>query len=91
MMMVIHHVKNLDLVLKEINRILKMGGGLYIKEHDAFTDADKMLVDIEHAKYEIVRRNNKENFYKKYYCKCFDYIERDLILKHLVLKRFILV
>ena len=68
--MVLHHVKELDVCIKELNRIIEMNGYLYIIEHDASSNMDYMLCDIEHALFEIVDRNNfdfKKNFYAKYY------------------------
>lgn len=49
--MVMHHIKNLDFVLSEITRILKKGGILIIREHDAITIFDKLLIEIEHMVY----------------------------------------
>ena len=48
---VLHHVKNIDHVLKESFRVLKKGGLLLIREHDARTDFDKLLCDIAHIYY----------------------------------------
>jgi ubiquinone/menaquinone biosynthesis C-methylase UbiE len=81
--MVLHHVKNIDNLLSEMNRIIKMGGALYLIEHDAFTDGDKMLVDIEHALYET----ENKNFKKEYYCRCFNFIEREIIFEKYGFKR----
>lgn len=46
--MVLHHIDDLDFVLKEVNRVCKKGGHFIIKEHDVFNYADWMLADIEH-------------------------------------------
>jgi len=78
MIMVLHHVKNLYNLLSEMNRIIKKGGGIYLIEHDCFTDADKMLVDIEHAMYE----KQNVNFKDKYYSKTFSYLERRILLEN---------
>lgn len=48
---VLHHVENIDYVLEESYRVLKKGGLLLIREHDARTDFDKMLCDISHIYY----------------------------------------
>ena len=61
--MVLHHVENIDNLLREMNRIVKKGGFIYLVEHDTFTDIDKMLVDIEHALYET----DQDQFKKEYY------------------------
>ena len=81
--MVLHHVKNIDFVLKEINRILKMNSFIIIREHDCITYCDKMIADIEHSlfyyndSFKILKKNNifikksnntfRNNFYSKYY------------------------
>jgi ubiquinone/menaquinone biosynthesis C-methylase UbiE len=78
LIMVLHHVENIDNLLREMNRIVKKGGFIYLVEHDVFTDIDKMLVDIEHSLYET----DQEQFKKNYYCKCFNYLERRLLFKN---------
>ena len=64
-MMVLHHIDNLDFCLKELNRIMKIGGYLYITEHMIVNYLEKMLVDIEHSIYEIAYRDNSE-YYTSY-------------------------
>ena len=78
--MVLHHVKNLHLFLTELNRVTKMGGYFIIKEHDAFTNLDYMLMDIQHAMYSIVIRNEKD-YKERYYAKYYNRIEWDLIIQ----------
>ncbi len=73
-MMVLHHVENLMYVLKELNRITKMGGYIYVREHDADTNATKILCDIEHAMYEVVKRGN-DNFFDEYYGVYYSWVE----------------
>lgn len=80
-LMVLHHVKKLNITLSEINRVLKKSGYFFIREHDAMNNVDYMLTDIEHAMYEVVRRNN-QNFQEEYYAKYYDWLEWDLIMKH---------
>ena len=70
--MVLHHVKNLKELLTEIKRILKKGGILVIREHDAGTDVQKIIADAEHYLYDYIKvkdynhLGNKE-FYTNYY------------------------
>ena len=78
--MVLHHVKNLNKLLKEIHRILKPGGYLYIHEHDAMTDFDRMLIDIQHSIFELVYRNN-QNYINEYYGKYFDRFQWHYIME----------
>lgn len=82
--MVLHHTKNLDQTLKEINRITKKNGYFIIREHDCLTKADYMLTDIEHAIYERVYKKNPEDhkkFMETYYAKYYDKLEWEVILK----------
>jgi len=75
--MVLHHVPNLKLLLREINRILKLNQYFVIREHDTLTNSDKMLSDIEHRIYEVVYRGNyKYNENINYH----DKFEWDIIL-----------
>lgn len=77
--MVLHHIKNLKLILKEINRILKIGSYLIIKEHDAINSIDYMLADIEHALYDVVY-NEDERFIDEHYGEYYDQFEWNWIL-----------
>jgi ubiquinone/menaquinone biosynthesis C-methylase UbiE len=72
--MMLHHTKDLDKMLREINRVLKKGNYYIIIEHDAVTKFDYMLIDIEHAIYEVAI-NNDNSFFNTYYGKYFDWIE----------------
>ena len=78
--MVLHHVKNLDLFLRELNRVTKLGGFILIREHDCFTNMDAMLIDIEHALYDVSYRDDK-SFFDKYYAQYYNYIEWDYIFE----------
>lgn len=71
--MVLHHVKDLDKAIREIYRVLKPGGYLFLTEHSASNDYDRMLIDIQHAFFELVFRNtNKYKYYSNYYGKYYD-------------------
>ena len=79
--MTFHHVEKLNLMLSEVNRILKPGGYLLIREHDAMNYADYMLCDIEHMLYEVTDRdNNLFKVAKSYYAKYYDLVEWDYLL-----------
>lgn len=86
--MVLHHVENLDLILKEICRCLKPGGFFIIREHDAHTAIDYMLIDIEHQIYDYDLFKNKPNsdHRKIYYGKYYNWLEWDIILDSYGLK-----
>lgn len=51
--MVIHHVEKLSNFLKELNRVTKIGGLLYIKEHDTYSEYIEWLVYLEHLFYDV--------------------------------------
>lgn len=86
--MVLHHVKDLDFVFRELNRILEMGGYLYITEHNVTNFIDKMLCDIEHSIYGIVYDRNKD-YWKQMYSNYYNTYEWDLILTHYGFERTI--
>lgn len=48
---VLHHVKNIDFVLSELNRVSK--NILIIREHDCRNNIDRTLIDIEHSVFEM--------------------------------------
>lgn len=81
--MVLHHIKDIDFVFREITRILKKDGILIILEHDSFTYADYMLNDIEHGFYmNVFDENSPIEEYSKTknklgYVKYNDWIELD--------------
>ena len=66
--MVLHHIKNTDFVISELYRILKKGGILLIREHDAYDINDKMLIEIQHIIYMYKTYNKKYiKMNKEYY------------------------
>lgn len=52
--MTLHHVQDIKQLVKEIYRVLKPGGLVFIKEHDCWSANDAMLIDIEHLLYDRV-------------------------------------
>ena len=79
--MSLHHLNNEELItmLNEIKRILKPGGYFVIREHDAITDFDYLLCDIEHSLYNDLREHSPD-FYKTYYGRYFDWLEWNYII-----------
>ncbi|HXT83792.1 MAG TPA: class I SAM-dependent methyltransferase [Verrucomicrobiae bacterium] len=74
--MSLHHVENLDSMIKELYRVTKPGAILFIKEHDTWNAFDAMLVDIEHAIFincladqpNEKSKNNEKEETEKYFC-----------------------
>ncbi len=60
---VLHHIKCIDLSLKELSRVLKNGGILVLREHDCRDVIDMMLIDVEHSIYEMVIENTNNPSY----------------------------
>ena len=80
--MTIHHIRDIDLTLSEINRITKINGFLIIKEHDVHDNFDRMLVDIEHAMWDLVYKkteNSAKSFFNDYY-RYLNFIELHILL-----------
>lgn len=86
--MVLHHIKDLDFILKELSRITKKNGILIIREHDCLTYVDKMLADIVHIMYEVVYSKNYDKTFKKnYFAKYYDRFQWEYILSKYNFKR----
>ena len=79
--MVLHHISNIDFVLKEVHRLLRKNGLFIIKEHDCHTCADAMLADVEHCMYNLVySKKINDTFRRKNYATYFNQIEWDALL-----------
>lgn len=57
--MVLHHIQNPHFVIDELYRILKKDGVILIREHDAFDDIDKTLIEIQHIIYMYITYKDK--------------------------------
>ena len=77
--MMLHHVENLELMITELYRIIKHDGYLIIIEHDAISNIDKMLCDIEHSLFAFMYENAKENFLQTYYATYYDKDEWNIL------------
>jgi len=64
----LHHMKNFINVIKDVYRLLKPGGIVIIREHDARSNPVRALCHIEHLIYGIFADKMCSNeFYKEYY------------------------
>lgn len=74
----LHHIDNLDKMLKEISRVIKNDGIFVIKEHNCLADEDKLLIDVYHALYEcVMKQEPNKNFIDTYFAKYFSAKELD--------------
>ncbi len=65
---VLHHIEEVSIIINELYRVLKSGGIVVLREHDAPDPKDKMLCDVEHAVYELVLKDPPDvNFLETYY------------------------
>ena len=76
---VLHHIKNLDNTMKELNRIVKPNGHILFMDHNNLTDFDNMIVDIEHLLYAIFYDKNDKYIKSPIYAKYRNNIEWDYI------------
>jgi ubiquinone/menaquinone biosynthesis C-methylase UbiE len=53
-LMVLHHISQVDISCKELRRVLKPGGLLFLREHDCENEDESRLIDIEHSLFELV-------------------------------------
>ena len=80
----LHHMANLHETLQEIARITKKNGLLIIKEHNVYYPDASYMIDIYHAIYELVFKDNAyEKFIKEYYSQYFSDKETYSLLKKL--------
>ena len=75
----LHHVENLDKLLKEIKRILKPGGVILIIEHDCKEDYDHMIIDILHTLYEFIVDKDYNSINNPSYSQYYNWSEWDYI------------
>lgn len=63
----LHHMRNPDLVISELYRIIEPGGYIIIREHDCDSVLMKMLIDIEHCIFETVLKDPSDSFIENYH------------------------
>jgi ubiquinone/menaquinone biosynthesis C-methylase UbiE len=64
---VLHHIRKVELTLKELYRILKKGAILLIREHECDNEQTSLLIDIEHSLFEISGKINVDYSYLEHY------------------------
>jgi SAM-dependent methyltransferase len=63
----LHHIEyDIHTYVRNINRILRKGGILIIREHNCNEKYFDKLIDIEHGLYDVVKNNNMK-FFDNYY------------------------
>lgn len=63
----LHHFKDLDGMMKEIKRVCAPNGVIIIREHNAYNNDIKLLIDLEHLIYGILYDGVDLNYYSKDY------------------------
>ena len=83
----LHHVEQLTVLIKEINRVLDDNGIFLIIEHDVFNIEDNLIINIQHMIYSYTRDGKKDLTYYKNYIKnsgtnfYLNYLEWDFLMK----------
>jgi len=81
--MVLHHIPNLEFSLEEAHRVLKRGGYLLIKEHDAKNLETEWLITLEHIIYDIVDYHiDYQDFFSDYYQKLYSKDKMETIIQN---------
>jgi ubiquinone/menaquinone biosynthesis C-methylase UbiE len=78
----LHHIKNLDVIISEIHRILKPNGIFILIEHDILNYMDNLIVDIQHTFFAFLYDNNKNYIKNPYYSNYFNNMEFEYIFTH---------
>jgi SAM-dependent methyltransferase len=55
----LHHIEDINVMVRELYRVIKPGGFLVIREHTSWDVFDAMVIDIEHMAYMIGAENKK--------------------------------
>jgi len=78
----LHHIKNLDVIINEIYRILKPNGIFVLIEHDILNYMDNLIVDIQHTFFAFLYDKNKNYIKTPYYSNYFNNMEFEYIFTH---------
>lgn len=77
----LHHIQDLELMLKSIYNKLKKGGIFVIIEHDVLNYMDNMIVDIQHMFYGYFYDKNKNYIDNPLYGKYYNRMEWSFMLR----------
>lgn len=75
----LHHIKNFDVMINEMYRILKKDGILIIIEHDLLNYYDQLIVDIEHMFFGFFYDKDKLYLKNPHYALYFNNMEFEYI------------
>jgi len=71
-LMSLHHIHNTEVMISEIQRVLKKGGIFIIREHDSVGTKFPTILDVVHGFYGMVWSNPPEfDSFERYYAKYF--------------------
>lgn len=77
----LHHIKNLQSFLKEINRILKKNGLLVLIEHSVYTDNDRLIINIQHMLNSTFYDKKIDFLENPDYIECYNMYEWNFIMR----------
>ncbi len=78
---VLHHIKNLHSIMKQISNLCVKNTIIIVKEHDCIDESMRDKIDIEHCMYELVFGDggkDDDNFMNSYYARYFS--EEELLI-----------
>jgi SAM-dependent methyltransferase len=78
--LMLHHVKNLDTLLKDIKRIIKPDGILLIIEHNNYDDIDNLTLDTLHMLYGYLFDKNNRYLDIPDYAQYHNWVEWDYLI-----------
>jgi ubiquinone/menaquinone biosynthesis C-methylase UbiE len=71
LLQVLHHVEKLNKFMKSLNKVMKIGGVIILREHDCYDDEFADLVDVEHMIWAVYDGTDYKTFYDNSYSKYF--------------------
>ncbi len=84
--LMLHHVKHLDILLNDIKRIIKPNGILLIIEHNNYDDIDNLTLDVLHLLYGYLFDKNNRYLDIPDHAQYHNWIEWDYLLQNINFK-----